>query len=231
MELSSFKATKAKYPEIPYIGPFAAFVILLSLRNFLPFGRWEYPFRVVVVVVVVWLCSRSLLSSLSWRTVHTWKSVAVGLLVFGIWIGPDLLWPSYRSSWLFNNALFRPETSIPTSLRIDPVFMVFRLFGTAILVPVVEELFWRGWLMRYLIDPDFKRIPIGTYSTMSLWTTAVLFASEHGSYWDVGLVAGLIYNWWLTRTRNLTDCILAHAVTNATLAGYVILCGQWQYWL
>jgi membrane protease YdiL (CAAX protease family) len=59
----------------------------------------------------------------------------------------------------------------------------------------------------------------------------VLFASEHGAFWDVGLAAGILYNWWMVRTRSLADCILAHAVTNGCLAAYVLAGGHWQYWL
>jgi membrane protease YdiL (CAAX protease family) len=59
----------------------------------------------------------------------------------------------------------------------------------------------------------------------------VLFAAEHGPYWDVGLVAGVIFNLWMMRTKSLGDLILAHAVTNACLAAYVIAAGKWEYWL
>jgi membrane protease YdiL (CAAX protease family) len=59
----------------------------------------------------------------------------------------------------------------------------------------------------------------------------VLFASEHGAYWDVGLAAGVAYNWWMVRTRSLGDLILAHAVTNLCLSVYVIAAGKWEYWL
>ena len=74
-------------------------------------------------------------------------------------------------------------------------------------------------------------MPLGTYSASAFWIVAVLFASEHGPYWEVGLAAGILYNWWLIRTKNLADCILAHAVTNAILSAYVLLADQWQYWL
>ena len=47
----------------------------------------------------------------------------------------------------------------------------------------------------------------------------------------MGLLAGIAYNGWMVRTRNLADCILAHAVTNACLAAYVLLAGAWDYWL
>jgi hypothetical protein len=116
-------------------------------------------------------------------------------------------------------------------LRADSVFLAFRVAGSALLVPVVEELFWRAWLMRWLISTHFTRIPLGTYAARAFWLSAALFAAEHGPYWDVGLAAGVAYNWWLVRTRSLADCILAHAVTNACLAVYVLLAGAWQYWL
>ncbi len=90
------------------------------------------------------------------------------------------------------------------------------------LVPVIEELFWRGWLMRYLINPAFQKVPLGAYTGTAFWATAVLFATEHGAYWEAGLLAGLIYNWWMIRTGNLADCMVAHAVTNSCLAVYVV---------
>jgi len=74
-------------------------------------------------------------------------------------------------------------------------------------------------------------VPVGQYRALSFWAVALLFAAEHGPYWEVGLMAGVAYNWWCVRTRNLADCILAHAVTNGLLAGYVLLCDQWQFWL
>ena len=85
--------------------------------------------------------------------------------------------------------------------------------------------------MRRLISADVERVPLGAYTHLSFWATALLFASEHGSFWDVGLAAGVAFNWWMVRTRNLGDCILAHAVTNACLAAYVLTAGRWEYWL
>jgi hypothetical protein len=92
-------------------------------------------------------------------------------------------------------------------------------------------LFWRGWMMRWLIDKDFLSVPLGKYVPSAFWIVVLLFASEHGSYWEVGLAAGIVYNWWIVRTRNLADCILAHGITNAILCAYVLATGQWQYWL
>jgi len=110
-------------------------------------------------------------------------------------------------------------------------FLAIRIFGSVALVPLLEELFWRGWLMRWLIHPEFQSVRPGTYTPYSFWMTAVLFAAEHGSYWDVGLLAGIVYNWWMVRTGRLVDCVVAHAVTNGFLAAYLLYFGQWQYWL
>ena len=102
--------------------------------------------------------------------------------------------------------------------------------GATLLVPVMEELFWRGFLMRWLINPDFLSVRLGAYKASAFWIVAALFASEHGAYWDVGLLAGIVYNLWIIRTRNLLDSILAHATTNAVLAAWVVTGGHWQYW-
>jgi CAAX prenyl protease-like protein len=110
-------------------------------------------------------------------------------------------------------------------------FIVLRTASCALLVPVIEELFWRGWMTRWLVKPDFRSVPLGTFTLPSFLIVTVLFASEHGPFWDVGLLAGAIYNWWLWRTRNVADCIVAHAVTNACLSAYVLASGRWEYWL
>ena len=60
--------------------------------------------------------------------------------------------------------------------------------------------------MRWLIDSDnFERVPLAQYAPGAFWLVAILFAIEHGSYWDVGLATGIVYNWWMVRTRNVWD--------------------------
>ena len=59
--------------------------------------------------------------------------------------------------------------------------------------------------MRWFIDKDFWKLPLGAYAAGAFWMVALIFASEHGPYWEVGLATGIIYNWWIVRTRNLAD--------------------------
>lgn len=159
-------------------------------------------------------------------------TIVAGVAVFLIWIGPDALFPGYRSHWLFQNRFTGAvAATISETGRSDTLLLTLRMVRAIVIVPIVEELFWRGFLMRWIIRPDFEKVPLGTYETRAFWITAILFASEHGPYWDVGLVAGAIYNWWLIRTRCLGDVIWAHAITNGCLCGYVLLTHKWEYWM
>jgi len=162
---------------------------------------------------------------------HRLETSILGVAVFVIWVGPDMLFPAYRQHWLFQNPITGGMAApLPANVLLSPFVLWPRIFRAVVLVPVIEELFWRAWLMRWLISPRFERVPMGAYQTAAFWITAVLFASEHGPYWDVGLVAGIVYNWWMVRTRSLGDCILAHAITNACLCGYVVATHHFEYW-
>lgn len=214
---------------LPYVAPMAIFMGMLWLGPKLGLGEWEFPLRVVILGAAVWFFSRDVLDL---RAKQWFGSLAVGIAVFLIWVGPDALIPGYRSHWIFQNSITgKVATSIDTALLTSPMVLVFRIIRAVILVPIIEELFWRGWLLRWLVKNDFQQVPIGAYTPSAVIITALLFASEHGPYWEVGLIAGLVYNLWVIRTRSLADCIVAHAVTNGVLCAYVLATGKWEYWL
>ncbi len=192
--------------------------------------QWGYPLRALLTAFVYLLVSRR---AICLRFTAPLGSIGIGILVFLVWVGPDVLFgPAYRRHWMFENPFFGlAASSAPAALRSNWYFIAVRFLGAAALVPMIEELFWRGWLMRWLQQREFWKVPLASYSPLAFWITAALFGSEHGPYWEVGLIAGIAYNWWLIRTRSLADCILAHAVTNAILSAYVLSSGNWQYWL
>jgi CAAX prenyl protease-like protein len=221
----------SKYPSLPYVAPFGVFVGFLMLEKFVPGGTVVlYPIRVIVVSAVLICCSRSVMD---FRVTSALGSILLGVAVSVIWIGPDVLWPHYRGFWLFTNSVTGSvNSSVPAGARSSISFIFFRTFGCAVMVPILEELFWRGWLTRWLIDgQDFRRVPLGAYTASSFWIGSVMFASEHGPFWDVGLIVGIAYNWWMCRNKSLADCTLTHAVTNGCLSIYVLVTGEWQYWL
>ncbi len=121
-------------------------------------------------------------------------SILIGLAVFVIWVAPDRIAPAWHHFILFDNPVMgHPAGNTPPASKNDPVFLFFRIAISVIAVSILEELFWRGWLMRWLIDSkDFERVPLGTFAPMAFWLVAILFACEHGSFWDVGTAAGIV---------------------------------------
>lgn len=214
---------------VRYLLPFALFLLMLAVVGRLPIKpNIAGPLWFVVFIPVCLVCWPKQFSIVPRNWVG---SIGIGLLVFAIWIAPDVLIREYRNLPLFSNGILgQVHSSLPPESLHSPWVLSWRTARAALIVPVVEELFWRAWLMRWLINPDIAHVRLGTYAPLAFWFTAVLFASEHGPYWDVGLVAGVIYNWWMVRTKSLADCVLMHAITNAVLSGYVIATGNWQYW-
>ena len=183
-----------------------------------------------VLVAVLLTISKDVVRSL--RVRHAMPSVLLGLAVCAMWVAPDQLFPGWREHWLFQNSITGTvKTTIAPSELADPLVVILRVVRAALLVPILEELFWRGWLPRWIVNNDWQKVPLGTFNGMAFVATAVLFASEHGPFWEVGLLCGFIYNWWMWRTKSLGDLVLVHAVTNAALSGFVMVTKQYAYWM
>ncbi|MGH9609233.1 MAG: CAAX prenyl protease-related protein [Bryobacteraceae bacterium] len=206
---------------------FLGFLFLLPRLPLSPAARGP-----IWVLCLAPLCVACWPRRISARPIRPLWSIAIGAAVFLIWIGPDLLFHGYRDLPLFSNFLVgHAHSSIPAVSLHSTWVLGWRTARAVIIVPVVEELFWRAWLMRWLIDAKFERVPLGTFAPFAFWATAVLFASEHGPYWDVGLITGVIYNAWMVRSKSVADCVLMHAVTNGLLSAYIMSTAQWQYWM
>ncbi len=215
--------------SLPYVVPFGAVIFLLAVHPILSLPPLaEQALWILVMTAVLAWVARPVLDF----RIRNWAgSLSIGVAVFAIWIAPDRLFPGYHAHWLFTNPVMGSvAATLPESSHRDWAVLTLRTLRAAVFVPIAEELFWRGWLMRWLISPHFEEVPLGAWSARAFWIVAILFATEHGALWDVGLAAGVIYNWWMLRTRSLGDLILAHGVTNAVLSAYVILAGHWQYW-
>jgi len=221
---------RSRYPALPYLAPFVCILIFIAIRPYWPLSPFvEWPLQVVILAALCALCWPPEIKKLP---AHWLASILVGIGVFLIWVAPDVLIHGYRNSILFSNSLFgAPHSSIPPEAQRSAWVLAWRAIRAATVVPVAEELFWRAFVMRWLIRNDFQSVRLGTYAPLAFFATALLFASEHGPYWDVGLVTGLIYNLWMVRTRSVADCILMHAVTNGVLSWYVLATGNWQYWM
>jgi CAAX prenyl protease-like protein len=209
-----------RFPSLPYIAPFLLFLVLTTLQASLPGGiGLGYPLKTVVVGAVLFAL-RPWLPKMENRALGT--AIAVGVFVWVIWILPEGLYPLLGESEPFDPfAHFTGGGAF--------VWIGFRLLGATVVVAITEELFWRGFLIRWIIKPDFRSVAIGTFTWPSFLLTSILFATEHNR-WLVGLIAGIIYNILLYRTKSLRACMVAHGMTNLALGLYVLATQQWTFW-
>lgn len=211
----------------PRVLPFAAYMSFIGVSSFLPEGNshlWLYPLKTLIVgglLVYFW----SQLSELHTPLIADWReglwAGGVGLLVFTLWIQMDWDWATQSAHTGYNPFAGDPVTGM--------VLAGFRLFGAVIVVPIMEEVFWRSFLIRYIIDSRFETVRLGTFTLGSFLGTVILFGLEH-NLWLAGMMAGVAYNLLLYKTGRLWPCILAHGLTNAALGVYVLLTSEWQWW-
>jgi CAAX prenyl protease-like protein len=184
--------------------------------------RWIYPFQFLTVTAAL---------ALYWRQyteLHTFDldwpkallGIAVGVIVFLLWISLTAGWMSFGTPRGYN----------PTDGGdINLVLVIFRLAGAALLVPVMEELFWRSFLLRWIDQTDFSALDPRAVSVKALVISIVLFGVEH-QLWLAGIVAGIAYSALYVRCRTLWICILAHAVTNGLLGCWIVATSRWEFW-
>lgn len=152
-------------------------------------------------------------------------TLAIAILVFGIWIAPQELLGSAPRNDGFD----------PTPLASNPYLywgtLGFRFLRLVIVVPFIEEIFWRGFLLRYLIREDFEQLPFGSYTWTSFGIVTLMFGLAHwGPDFVPALICGALYNGIAIHTRSLSSCVLAHAVTNLLLGIYIMATRQWGFW-
>lgn len=217
-------------PALSRILPFAIFIVLLAAEPWLePFvapwldPRWLYGIRAGVTALALVALLPRFREILGQRSVGgtPWiVAVVVGVGVFGLWILLDF--PPFV---LGRGDGFDPRVGG----RIHPGLAASRLAGAALVVPVMEELFWRSFLMRWIHRSRFLDVDPRQVGWKALVVTSVLFATEH-RLWLAGLLAGLAYGELYRRTEDLRVVILSHAVTNGVLGFWVLATGSWSFW-
>lgn len=199
--------------------PFVALAgVTMLLRAFSSRFDVLYPIRVVAVAGVLW-AMRDSYSLRGWR--FSFVPVAIGAVAFAAWMllapgpGPD------EAATLDPAQLGEPWTTL---------WLLCRVIGSTLTVPVVEELFFRGFVVRRCIDAAADRVPVGKLTWFAFVVSSVAFGALHGEAWLAGIVAGMLFAGALAWRRSLADAVVAHATTNALLSGYVITTGSWTQW-
>jgi uncharacterized protein len=152
-------------------------------------------------------------------------STAVSVLVFVLWISPQALLGFGPRFDGFNPEVFSGQPAAYWST------IIFRFLRLVVVVPLVEEIFWRGFLLRYFVRERFYAVPFGTLSWLSFAVVTIGFGFSHTrANWTPALVAGAFYNCVAYWTKSLSSCVLAHAVTNLLLGLWIMKTGQWGFW-
>jgi hypothetical protein len=109
-------------------------------------------------------------------------------------------------------------------------FLAIRFVGLALVVPIIEEFFLRGFLMRFVMSDRWWEVPFGEATRAAILVGTLFPMLTHmGEIFAAAAWFSLV-TWLMIRTRNIWDCVAAHAVTNFLLGVYVVTQGQWQLW-
>ncbi len=212
------------------IAPFAVFMLLLAVRGAVPDGagfdaRWLYAVGVALTGGLLWRFRREYgeLARQNRPTVpEAALAVAVGAAVFWLWILLDAPWMQIAAP----TAAFTP---LDGQGRPMWPLIVVRWIGAALLVPVMEELFWRSFLMRWIQGHPFEAVDPRRVGPKAVVLSTFVFMLAH-TLWLAAIVAGLAYAWLYRRTGKLWVAVIAHAVTNGVLGVWVVLTGNWAFW-
>ena len=225
MDTNSMRLAK---PMLARVAPFALYIAIMASSGFLADAgldiRWIYAVRVGGTALLLWYFSGDY-HELTWSKKldinHVLIAVFAGLLVFVLWISLNQDWMMFGKSAGYDPRMANGE--------LNHWMVIIRLAGAALVVPVMEELFWRSFIMRWLDAADFIQVSPINVTVRALFISSLVFAIEH-TFWLAGLVAGLVYGLLYIRTQNLWVAIIAHAVTNAMLGLWVLYTGRWNYW-
>ncbi len=224
---------------LPRILPFAVYLCFLAIAELIVWisphvpamaslatgsDLWLYPLKasaVLAILVYYWRCYDELKGFKGLTSWNLVLALATGVVVYLLWVRMDWPWATQGQPSGYNPFLAGDGWG--------PVLATVRLLGATIIVPLMEELFWRSFLIRYLISPRFDTVPLGSFSMLSFLATTVLFGLEH-NLWLAGMVAGVAYTLLVYHTRALWPSIIAHAVTNLLLGVHVLITREWIWW-
>jgi len=177
-----------------------------------------YPLRLAGALAALWAYRRGY----STLDLHFgWRGPLTGVAVFALWL--------LCAHWLIPRAGEPPAlASLSAPLAIS--WILCRVLAAVFTVPVAEELAYRGYLMRRLVDSRFERVPYSAVRWPALALSALAFGLMHGALWLPATVAGVAYGMLAMRSGKLGDSIAAHGTANALLAAAVLGLGQWQLW-
>ena len=220
------KAGKAAAPTRPasqryretvaHLLPFAALMLgTIAMSATAPHNQPVYVLKALLVVIALGLC---------WRSYAALRMpVSAEAVIFGLSIG---------IAWIVSAPAATGETPLAVWLaEIGPslavLWLIVRGLGTIVLVPVAEELAFRGYLYRRIISPDFHQVSPTALSWLALALSSVLFGILHDR-WLAGALAGAVFALVMLRRGRVSDAIVAHATANALIFAWALAAKDWS---
>lgn len=151
--------------------------------------------------------------------------VIAGLVLFAVWVGIEKALPYPH---LGDRTAFNPYDKI-SDATLRTAFIAVRFFGLALLVPFMEELFWRSFGLRYASQTNFQDLPIGKFTQVGAGLCCAVFALAHPE-WLPALVFAAAMTALVWKTKSIFVCVVAHSVTNLALGIYVVTQSAWALW-
>jgi len=202
---------------VPFLAILAASFVSKAASGYF---EWLYPLRFVAAAVALWHF-RHELKKLNWR--FGWLAPLTGAAIFLMWI---------VSAW-WTKAPAVSELGAALA-ALSPVaqftWIAFRVAAAGLTVPVAEELAFRGYLSRRLVDREFDTVPFSSVTLLPMVISSVVFGLLYGQHWLTGIVAGLAYVLVLKWRGRIGDAVVAHATSNLLLAVWVLARGDWAQW-
>lgn len=231
-------ATITRSPMLVRVAPFALFMALTLLQEELGDGAryWVYLLKTIVGAGMLWAV-RPVVGEARWKL--SWAAVAVGVAVFVVWVGTDSTYP--RLDALTEKlglteargpaAGWNPHAQFGQGAALAWFFIAARIIGASLVVPPLEEVFYRSFLYRYLagVGPEFASVPLGLFRWMPFVATSAIFGLEHRE-WLAGILCGCAYQGLVCAKGRLGDAMAAHAITNLLLGLWVVGRGEWAFW-
>jgi uncharacterized protein len=208
------QAVFAKMYALVYVGKIAATLAALACvwRGFR-----QFPFHISRMAVVVGLIGGPLWIGLcSLNVEHAYLAPLLNNIGLGCCITERPAFNPFDPAYGFS----------PTVAR---MFLAVRFLGLALIVPIIEEMFLRGFFMRFVMERDWWKVPFGKVTPLAVAVGTLLPVMYHPE-WLAAAVWFSMITWLMTRTRNIWDCIAAHALTNLIMGVYAVWYGG-EAWL
>ena len=229
--MQSLRSKLAGSPILVRVVPFALFVLLGSFTGY----GW-YLVKTLLGALSLWVVW-PLVAEMRWKL--SWPGVLVGVAIFVLWVGLDGLYPQ-TSELLAKVGLIKPVDEATKAVwnpfilygegaLLAWFFVLVRLVGSSLVVPPLEEVFFRSFLYRYVASKDFLGVPLDRFLPVPFLVSVLFFGFEH-EQWLAGILCGCAYQGLVLWKGRLGDAMTAHAITNFLLALWVINRGAWQFW-